>query len=339
MARGEQITRHWRMLQMMQRRGVGLTLRELGTELEVSERTLQRDFELLQEVGFPVAFEEDDVGRRYWRLPADYFKTGPLTLSLTEAISLHLAEHLLAPLAGTHFAEGLRSTLDNIRSQLPVAALDYFRALDETLYVRRAGLTDYSPHADAIALLVAAARDRRCVEFAYRSLWRSATYATRFDPYGLVYFDGDLFLVGRSHRADAVRVMKINRLSDVRTTDERFKRPAGLRLEDYFRSSFGIVRSSGQAREVVVRFTGAAAALVEERLWHETQRLERDAPERTLFKGVEERDALRATFKLTDFVEFKRWIKGFGPAAEVLRPADLRAELRAELQAAADRHA
>jgi predicted DNA-binding transcriptional regulator YafY len=37
-------------------------------------------------------------------------------------------------------------------------------------------------------------------------------------------------------------------------------------------------------------------------------------------------------------VEFKRWLKGFGAMAEILKPAWLREEIRAELEAAAERY-
>ena len=94
MARGEQILRHWNLLRALQTRGQGLTLRELAEEHEVSQRTIQRDLEILQEMGFPIDHQEDEYGKRFWRLPHDFFKTGPLVLCLTEALSLHLAEHL-----------------------------------------------------------------------------------------------------------------------------------------------------------------------------------------------------------------------------------------------------
>ena len=352
MARGEQITRHWNLLKILQTRGMGVPLRTLVEEFEVSERTIQRDFEVLQEVGFPVEFEEDEFGKRFWRMPHDFFRTGPLVLSLTEAVSLHLAEHLFAPLAGTLFADGLAGVLAKIRSQLPRAALDYFRELDETVYVRRIGLTDYSAHAETIERLTAAARASKSVEVTYRSLWRTDEYTTRFDPYGLVFYEGDLFAVGRSHRAGAIRVFKINRIKAVATTDESFRRPTDFQLEEHFRHSFGIVRGGGRPIEVVVRFTGPAAALVEERIWHESQKLEWLPTESTLFEGVaeevketegssdeqrpqpDEPQVLRATFRLSDTVEFKKWIKGFGEHAEVLRPESLRRELREELLAA-----
>ena len=48
-----------------------------------------------------------------------------------------------------------------------------------------------------------------------------------------------------------------------------------------------------------------------------------------------EPDALIATFQLSDTVEFKRWVKGFGERAEVIKPDWLRKEMHDELIAAA----
>lgn len=339
MARGEQILRQWNLLRTLQTRGQGLPLRELAAESGVTERTVQRDFEVLQELGFPIDYQEDEYGKRFWRLPHDFFRTGPLVLSLTEALSLHLAEHLFAPLAGTLFAEGIASVRDKLRSLMPAQALEYFRDLDETVYVRRTGVTDYSAHADTIRTLTEAAQRGQVVEIAYRGLWRPAEYTTAVDPYGLVLYEGDLYLVGRSHRANAVRIFKVTRIETVTVTPQVFSRPPGFALEQHFRNTFGIVRTGGPPTEVVVRFTGPAAALVEERMWHESQHVEWLATEHTLFEECSgDHPTLQATFRLADVVEFKRWIKGFGADAEVLRPESLRRELRDELRATLDRY-
>jgi len=339
MARGEQILRQWKLLQMLQTRGEGSPLRDLAAEVGVSERTIQRDFELLEELGFPIEHQDDEFGKRFWRMPHDFFRTGPLVLSLTEAVSLHLAERLFSPLAGTHFAEGLQAVLDKVRALVPQRALDYFSGLDETIHVRRTGETDYSTYAGTIRLLADAALAERTVEIAYRSLWRGEQYTTRCDPYGLVFYEGDLFLVARSHRAQAVRLFKVTRIAQAAETAEAFQRPEDFSLEEHFRGTFGITQTGAEPVEIQVRFRGPVAALVEERIWHETQRLDWLPPEATLFdESPGEPEALSATFRLTDTVEFKRWIRTFGDQAEVLRPDWLRGELHEELLAAARRY-
>jgi predicted DNA-binding transcriptional regulator YafY len=336
MARGEQIQRHWNLLKTLQTRGEGIPLRDLADEFDVSERTIQRDFEILQELGFPIEHEDDEYGKRFWRIPHDFFRTGPLVMGLTEAVSLHLAERLFRPLAGTHFAEGLESVLEKIRSLVPQQALDYFAELDETIHVRRLGTTDYSIYAGTIQVLAEAAREDKSVDLTYRSLWRGEEYTTRFDPYGLVLYEGDLFAVGRSHRADALRIFKVTRIQSATATAESFERPGGFSLETHFRDSFGITQTAGTPTEIVAKFTGPAAGLVEERIWHESQQLHWLPADDTLFdEAPDEPEALIATFRLGNVVEFKQWIKTFGNRAEVLKPDWLRQELHDELRAAA----
>lgn len=336
MPRGEMIIRQWRLLQMLQRRLDALPLDDLANDLEVSKRTLQRDLGMLQEVGFPIEFCEDEVGKRYWRLPHTFIRSAPLVLTLTEAVSLHLARHLFAPLAGTPFAAGLNDLLQKIQDHIPKTALEHFRELDQTFYVRRLGLTDYTPHANAIECLALAARENRQVTIAYQSLWRGESYKTAFHPYGLVYFEGDLFAVGFSQRANATRVLKLSRVRHVTPTEQAFQRPTDFNLANYFQNTFGIVQQRGKPTEIEVLFHGPAAALVEERIWHESQRAEWLPAEPTLFEPEpHNQEILRARFRLANFVEFKRWLKGFGEMAEVVRPAWLRDELREELLAAA----
>ena len=215
----------------------------------------------------------------------------------------------------------------------------HFAALDETIYVRRTGVTDYSSFADTIRTVVDGARDSRTVEARYRAIWRGDEYTTRFDPYGMVFYDGDLFAVGRSHRADAIRIFKVTRILSAEATTDSFERPANFSLEDQFRSSFGIFQASGTPVDISVKFSGGAAALVEERVWHESQQLSWQPAEETLFEQPhDEPGTLVATFRLTGVVEFKRWIKGFGDQAEIIKPTWLRDELREELFAAAKIH-
>ncbi len=336
MARGEIILRQWNLLNMLQTRGEGVPLRDIAEQFEVSERTIQRDFEILQELGFPIDFEDDEIGKRFWRMPHDFFKTGPLVLSLTEAVSLHLAEGLIDPLAGTHFADGLETLLEKIHSLVPRKALDHFAALDDVLLVRRIGQTDYSRYSETIRTIANAARSEETIEMTYRSLWRGSSYTTLCDPYGMVIYEADLFLVGKSHRADAIRIFKITRIDQVVAASQSFTRPAEFSLEHHFKDSFGITKVGGDPVEIVVKLTGPAAALVDERIWHESQRLAWLPAEETLFEPApDEPETLMATFHLSDTAEFKRWLSGFGDQAKVLKPDWLRHEMQEELLAAA----
>ncbi len=339
MPRGGQILRQWGLLKTLQASQPGVALVDLAQEFGVNERTIQRDLEELQTLGFPVRYQEVDFGRRLWTMPADWLRAEPLALTLTEAVSLYLVQRLVTPLAGTHFEEGLASIVEKITQRLPAKALEHFSHLDETIHVRWPARADYSRKTDIISVLEDAAREEQTVEITYNGLWRRGQYETRCDPYGLVFYDGDLFVVGHSHRASAVRIFKVLRIVAVRSTDRTFERPTDFRIEDQFRSSFGIMQAVGEPVEVAVRFQPSIAGLIEERVWHESQRLIWEESPDTLFETDEtEGETLVAVFRLANLVEFKRWILGFGNQVEVLRPESFRREIREELLAAAGRY-
>jgi predicted DNA-binding transcriptional regulator YafY len=81
-----------------------------------------------------------------------------------------------------------------------------------------------------------------------------------------------------------------------------------------------------EAATVRVRFRRDQAKYVRERLWHPSQAFEDHAD-----------GSLTLTLRVADTIEVKRWIQGWGAAAEVVEPARLRREIAAEARKIADR--
>ena len=80
--------------------------------------------------------------------------------------------------------------------------------------------------------------------------------------------------------------------------------------------------------EVSLRFSSAVAGRVQETRWHPSQVVE-----------VEPGGSLAWRATVAGVVEIRSWILGWGADVEVLEPADLRAEIRSILAAAASRYA
>ena len=101
MARGEPLVRQWNLLKALQAHRFGISTDELAGRLECSKRQVQRDLKVLREVGFPITHEKREFGKRFWRLSGRFIESDRLMLSITEMLSLFLAQQLLSPLAGT----------------------------------------------------------------------------------------------------------------------------------------------------------------------------------------------------------------------------------------------
>ncbi len=323
MARGESLLRQWKLLKILQSRRTGTSLGDLADLAGYTERTIQRDLRLLIEAGFPISHDQDVFGKRFWRLPSQFLERENTVLSLTEAVSLYFAKELLAPLTGTSLAEGLDSVIDKIRTLLPQTALEHFAQLGDRILVRSAGQTDYRKHKQTVSVLSEAVQTDRVVQITYRSVWRGDKYTAAVHPYGLVYFEGDLYLVGHSERSKAVRVFKVTRILEARKTATGFRRPEGFSLDEHFLGSFGIMQPGDGEMEALVEFDPSIAAIIEERQWHPSQRL-RASPDGKLL----------ANYRLNNTVEFERWIMSFGPHAHVLKPPVLRKRVHDMLLAA-----
>lgn len=322
MARGDSLIRQWNLLKALQAHRFGIGTEELAVRMECSKRQVQRDLNVLQQVGFPISFEERDFGKRFWKLSPSFIEREELMLSVTEMLSLFLARQVLAPLSGTQFGDGLATALEKIKAILPRRTLDYFADVSETLLVKNMGHHDYAEHDKEIRILNQAVTDEHVVKIRYKSTTKGRVWDAHYRPYGLVYFDANLYVIGFLEEYNEIRTLKIARLLGVEVTARRFKRPADFSLKTYLDGSFGIF-SPGKLQTVKVRLTGWAATSVREQRWHPSQRIVQDGDGQVV-----------ATFDLSDTTEVKRWLLGFGRYAVVLAPETLAADMAAEICAA-----
>src|SRR5207237_7441029 len=108
---------------------------------------------------------------------------------------------------------------------------------------------------------------------------------------------------------------KLVRITRAEPMSDTYQIPASSDINEYLAGAWGIFHS-GEPVEVRLRFYPPAAARVKESIWHPSQRLD-DGP-----KG-----AVDMTVTVTGTLETTPWSLGWGDAAEVLAPRDLRTRL------------
>ena len=85
-----------------------------------------------------------------------------------------------------------------------------------------------------------------------------------------------LYLIGWDETRDALRTFKVERIRDVALTPRTFELPEGDGVEGALRRAWDIIADQPPT-EVVLRFSPAVAARVQEATWHPTQNVERRA--------------------------------------------------------------
>lgn len=317
--RNAEVIRQWKILKTVEA-GRHTTTQALADALGVTERTIRRDVEALQEAGFPLYDERED-GRKVWRLVPGYKQKLTQSFSLSELAALYFGKNLLSYLGGAPFARDLESAFAKIREALPAKSLPYLARIQDLFAARPDPAKDYSKKKDVIAGLVDATLHQRQANVAYYSFNSKRTKAYLLDPYRLVYYHGGLYLYARAHEHGEVRTFAVERIERIEVLETTFEVPKDFNVSEYARGAFGI--AGGKAEDVVLEVDAAVAAYVRERVWHESQ-------------SVEERPdgGLVLRMKVAPGFELKSWIKSFLPHVRVQEPASLRQEIKGELEAA-----
>ncbi|MEO9152472.1 MAG: WYL domain-containing protein [Lapillicoccus sp.] len=199
----------------------GITADALATRLGVSERAARRYVAILREAGIPVESVRGPHGGfhlgRGVRLP-------PLVFSGAEALGL-----VMAVLDGHHDpsdTDPIGSALGKIVRALPAPVARQVEAVRRTT----APAPDRGaarPDPETTTVLVTACSDRRQVSIDYRSE-AGTERVFEVDPWAVVVRHGRWYLLCRSHRADATRAYRVDRVRSVRVLEGSFVPPEGL---------------------------------------------------------------------------------------------------------------
>ena len=320
--RNAEVIRQWRILKIIEA-GRYTTGNDLAEQLGVTERTIRRDIEALQEAGFPLYDDKVD-GRKVWRLVEGYKQRLTQTFTMSELAALYFGKNLLSFLGGAPFAQDLESAFAKIREALPAKSLPYLARIQDLFSARPDPFKDYSKKQDVITGLIDATLHQRRVDIAYFSFNSKKTKAYTLDPYRLVYYRGGLYLYARAEEYGEVRTFAVERIQKIEVLDASFETPADFNVSEYARGAFGI--AGGKAEAVELAFDAEMASYIRERVWHESQDME-DRPDGSVVLKMQ----------VTPGFELQAWIKGFLPHVQVLQPLSLREQVAADLERARSR--
>ncbi|WP_422774943.1 helix-turn-helix transcriptional regulator [Plantactinospora sp. WMMC1484] len=200
----------------------GTTADELGERLGVTERAARRYVGILREAGIPVESVRGPHGgyriRRGTRLP-------PIVFTEAEALGL-----VMAVLDG-------RPSATDVDDLVGSALTKVIQALPETVGRQAATLREYAsaapdrysyrPDPAPTSALVAAVALRRSVLVSYRRE-SGDEWQAEVDPWAVVVRHGRWYLLCRSHRADAIRTYRLDRIQAVQQTGHEFEPPDDL---------------------------------------------------------------------------------------------------------------
>lgn len=305
------------------RRGALVNCTKLMRTLEVSRKTVVRDIAFMRDrLDLPIEFDAQIQAYRYTH-PVNAFPTVHVTEG--ELLALLVAQRALQQYRGTPFHRQLEIAFEKLagglRDRISFSPADELRAVSfKNIGLGRTDLAVFNALSGAVLRQVE-------VAFSYRKPGDARPSPRRVRPYHLAHRENLWYLVGFDLERDALRTFALPRIAGVEVTREPFTRPPDFSPEKFFANALGVLGGAGDY-QVVIRFGPAAAERIREREWHESQEL------RELSGG-----ALELRLRLGALTEVEQWILGWGAAAEVVAPPELRASLRRTAGLLAERYA
>ena len=214
------------LIQVLRRHRQPVSGRALAQELGVSIRTLYRDIASLQAQGASI---DGEPGVGYVLRPG--FMLPPLMFSEEEIEALVLGARIVKSWADAELARAADDVLAKVESVLPQRLKE--RIPDATLFapafhIRRAA-------SEALQPLRGAIRDRAKVRFAYEDRKQERSART-VQPLGLFYWGATWSLGAWCELRRDFRNFRVDRMSELKILDEKFKPEPGRTLVDFFRA-------------------------------------------------------------------------------------------------------
>ncbi|MEN8142444.1 MAG: WYL domain-containing protein [Thermodesulfobacteriota bacterium] len=288
----------------------------MAAEYEVSYKSIMRDIDYLKyQCDAPIEYDASRHGFFYtedsWQLPA-------ISINESDLFAICIARKALQQHRNTPIYGKLSAIFDKIENSLPDRVTVSPSWVDDRVSMFSDHRTDINPQIwDRVAK---ALHQSKRLQIDYLKPGAAEPEAREIDPYHVVNFQGEWYLVGFCHLRKEIRTFAISRIKEASESATTFAIPEDFNFAAFSGSHFGIFRGD-EEQEVVISFAKEHAPYVREREWHPQQSIH------------EEKDgALLLSFTTNHLFEVKRWIMSWGSGVKVIAPEKLRDDILLEVR-------
>ena len=288
--------------------------RSMAQEYEVSTKSILRDIDyLIHQRGAPIEYDPSRKG--YFYTEADYALP---SLSLTESdlFAICIAEQALRQYKDTPLYGRLKKIFSKIEEALPQKASILTSSSFPVTFLHRGQTVIDTDIWEEISTCL---KNNYSVLLHYKKPGNANTSERLVDPFTLIAYQGEWYLAGHCHLRGKTLTFALSRIKHAAQTKKKVTHCVPDNLMDELNSNFGIFSSEGKM-QVTIRFTGKAADIIKERLWHPEQKVE-----------MVNENEVALSFVTGNMHEVKRWILSWGADARIERPAALVELLKEEL--------
>ncbi|MBH5316967.1 transcriptional regulator [Paenibacillus sp. GSMTC-2017] len=289
----------------------GITASELALKYDVTIRTIYRDIDIISLIA-PITSEGRGAGFRF----IGHFFMYPLNFSEQEALVFSLLPSVLdlekLPL-------GFETAYDKVMSTLNKEKSQQNNVFENIAVIIQTGTPAYRKDSpNYLQTIIQAILEQKTIETVYHSQYRNETKERKIDPYVLVPRDQRFYLIGKCLQDEKVKTFRVSRLLEVKITSDTFHK-GDFNIKNHLKNTWSIQQGN---RNVTfkVRFSPNVARYIKEKELFVRPRMKDMTDGSILFEVT-----------VNNEEEFIRWVRQYGPEAEILEPLQARDSIKKEL--------
>ena len=294
----------------------GCTKQELTERFEVSEKSVERDFAYMRD-RLMAPLEYDRFKELYTYTDSSYFLPA---VSMTEGqvLALSLSSEILNHFNSVGDFEDLRKSFARLADYLPdEVKVDLSRINNRVTVITE----QQSPMPqDVWNVLTECVRANRQIKIDYRKPDAPDYESKVLEPYYLVAFRGNWYVIAHSDEKDTVRTYALTRMRHPEKLKDTFTLPAYFHLEDYIDPQWGIY-SRKESYDFKLKFSPKVASIIKEKIWHKNQTLQQN-----------EDGSVTLSFPSGQLETIGQWVMSWGAEVAALSPTELKEYVRENIE-------
>ena len=200
---------------------------KIAEKFGISVRTVYRDIKALVELGIPVSFE---APKGYFVVQG-YFLP-PVSFSTEEANALLLIESLVNGFTDKSIQSHYSNALNKVKAVLRGPQKEKLELLNETIRLQKPAC--FNLNFEYLSVLQNAIASQNIIEIDYKNN-KEEISKRQAEPIGLVFYAFSWHLIAWCHTRQDYRDFKVARILRLRNTDQPFKKPSHIPLNDYMK--------------------------------------------------------------------------------------------------------
>lgn len=294
----------------------GIKVKELAEICEVTERSIYRDLNTISEAGIPIT-RSDGRGNGYTYI--GNFAMYPLDWTTEEATAFSMLPGMvkqnilqIEPYFQTAF-EKVMATYNKEQKHQKKNILELASHIQTGKPLNKIGIQEnfFLPIFESII-------SNKTLKVKYETKSRDEITERFLDPYYLIPRESKFYLLAYCYKREEFRTFRVSRFIEVEATEITFSKRQ-LDIQKFFQNTWSIIKGNMELHFKVL-FNKNVAKYVKEKELFATPKLTEYKDGSLLFEVTLNHDK-----------EFLRWLRQYGPDAEILEPIEYRGIMKDEI--------